>query len=142
MSDEQSKYCGCLYYTANALARSLTRMAEEEFSRTGLSPSYAFLLMGVNEKPGIQPGTLSQQMQLSPSTITRLIEKMELKGYLQRKSSGRCTEVYPTQKSLDLDAQIKSAWQNLYQRYSETLGEKAAIQLTQETFEATQRLNE
>ena len=52
---EKSKYCGCLYYSANALSRIMTKMADEEFASAGLSSSYAFLLMTVNHKPGIQP---------------------------------------------------------------------------------------
>lgn len=42
----------CLYFTANSLTRVITRLAEEQFQRTGLSPSRAFLMMLVNDKPG------------------------------------------------------------------------------------------
>ncbi len=140
MKKEDSKYCGCLYYSANALGRVMTKMAEEEFVITGLTPSYAFLLMGINEKPGIQPSEISQHMQLTPSTVTRLIEKMEMKGYVERKSVGRTTEVYPTTKSKKLDEQIKEAWMNLNKRYIELLGEKKAQKLTSDTYEASKKL--
>ena len=142
MSEEDSKYCGCLYYSANALGRVMTKMAEEEFTITGLAPSYAFLLMTVNDKPGIQPGDISKQMQLTPSTVTRLIEKMELKGFVERNSLGRITEVNPTKKSRELDATIKKAWRNLHQRYTELLGEKMAQELTSGTYQASQILGE
>ena len=141
MENEDSKYCGCLYYSANALGRVMTRMAEEEFSVTGLAPSYAFLLMGVNEKPGIQPGEISIQMQLTPSTVTRLIEKMEQKGYVERKSAGRATQVYPTDKSRVLDDKIKEAWVNLFNRYSKILGEENARDLTANIYEAYKTIN-
>ena len=85
MQETKSKYCGCLYYSSNALARMMTKMADEEFAVTGLTSSYAFLLMSVNAKPGIQPMELSEHVQLTPSTITRLIEKMEVKQLLERK---------------------------------------------------------
>ncbi|MBK8406230.1 MAG: MarR family transcriptional regulator [Saprospiraceae bacterium] len=65
----------------------------------GLSSSYAFLLMTVNNKPGIQPKEISEQMQLTASTITRLIEKMEQKKLLVRESTGRSTGVFPTDKA-------------------------------------------
>lgn len=139
MGKEDSKYCGCLYYAANALGRMMTKMAEEEFAITGLAPSYAFLLMSVNEKPGIQPKELSEQMQLTPSTVTRLIEKMELRGFVERKSLGRITEVYPTAKSKELDPKIKEAWRSLYQRYSSILGNQVD-DLTGAVYNAVKKL--
>lgn len=115
-------------------------MADEEFAITGLTSSYAFLLMTVNDKPGVQPKEISQQMQLTPSTVTRLIEKMEFRGFLKRESVGRATEVFPTQKSLDLHPKIKEAWQNLYKRYSDILDKKQGDVLTALIYEATKKL--
>ena len=84
MGTEKSPYCNCLYYSANALSRLMTRMADEEFALAGVSSSYAFLLMTVNGQPGIQPKEISQKMQLTPSTVTRLVEKMEARALLER----------------------------------------------------------
>lgn len=130
MEQKESKYCDCLYFAANALSRTLSKMAEEEFAITGLAPSYAFLLMAVDKKPGIQPKELSMQLQLTPSTVTRLIEKLEYKGIVERKTSGRCTEVYPTKKCHELDEKIKLAWTNLNKRYVELIGEEEVLELT------------
>lgn len=140
MQHEHSKYCHCLYYSANALARVLTKLAEEEFAITGLAPSYAFLLMTVNETPGIQPKDISAHMQLTPSTVTRLIEKMEYRGLLERKSTGKYTLVYPTAKSKKLDKKVRDAWKSLYKRYSALLGEEKGKKLTEEVYKARQRL--
>lgn len=115
-------------------------MAEEEFAITGLAPSYAFLLMSVNDKPGIHPKELSEQMQLTPSTVTRLIEKMEIRGFVERKARGRITEVHPTAKSQQFDPQIKEAWQNLYKRYSSILG-KEADGLTAAVYDSVRKLS-
>lgn len=118
----------------------MTKMADEEFAITGLSTSYAFLLMTVNNKPGIQPKEISEQMQLTPSTITRLIEKMEQKKLLERKSIGRTTEVYPTDKSKKMDKKIKGAWKNLYKRYSGLIGEEVASRLTVNIYDAVKKI--
>ncbi len=118
----------------------MAKMADEEFAITGLSSSYAFLLMTVNNKPGIQPKEISEQLQLTPSTITRLIEKMEQKKLLKRKSTGRTTEVYPTDKSLELDNEIKEAWSNLYQRYTDLIGEAKAKKLTTDIYDIVNKL--
>lgn len=111
-------------------------MANEEFTITGIAPSYAFMLMVVNADPGIQPSDIARHMQLSPSTVTRLIEKMEYKQLLTRKQEGKNTLVYPTQKSKDLDVLIHNAWNNLYKRYTNILGEKTAAELTNNIYVA------
>ena len=136
----ESKYCICLYYSSNAFARVMTKMADEAFASTGLSSSYAFLLMTVNDKPGIQPKEISQQLQLTPSTITRFIEKMEHRGLLERKHVGRTTEVYPTQKSIKLNEQIKEAWMKLYEKSSEIFGKEEVIKLTEDINSALRKV--
>lgn len=115
-------------------------MADESFANTGLSSSYAFLLMIINERPGIQPKEISIQMLLTPSTVTRLIEKLEFKGYLERKPAGRITEVFPTKLSLDLNEALKASWRNLFKKYSEILGEEQGVQLTSDIYGAIQQL--
>ena len=140
MQKKVSKYCTCLYYSANALSRTMTRISDEEFAKVGLGSSYAFLLMTVNEKQGIQPTEISEQMQLTPSTVTRLIEKMEFRGLLKRESEGRSTKVFSTEAGQDLQPRLKEAWQSLYKRYSEVLGKEKATHLTADIYDATQKL--
>jgi MarR family transcriptional regulator, organic hydroperoxide resistance regulator len=118
----------------------MTKMADEEFAVTGLTSSYSFLLMTVNGNPGIQPKKISKIMLLTPSTVTRLIEKMEHRGYLERKQVGRTTEVYPTKLSIDLQPAIKRAWKKLYQRYSKILGKNEGDTLTATIFDAAKKL--
>ena len=136
METKDTKYCTCLYHSANAFARVMTKMADEAFAPTGLSTSYAFLLMTVNDSPGIQPKAISCQMQLTPSTVTRLVEKMEYRGLLERKSVGRATQVFPTEKSEALKPALKRAWQSLYKQYTTILGKETANQLTDDIYKA------
>lgn len=78
---KEHAYCRCLYFSANALARAVTRIAEEEYAAVGLAPSHAFILMTVNKQPGITAGEVADIMLLDPSTVTRLVEKLEKQGY-------------------------------------------------------------
>ncbi|MEM6831937.1 MAG: MarR family transcriptional regulator [Bacteroidota bacterium] len=118
----------------------MTKISDEEFAAVGLSSSYAFLLMTVNEKPGVQPTEISQQMQLTPSTVTRLIGKMEYRGYLKRESQGRSTEVYSTENGQALQPQLKKIWRGLYDRYSDILGKDVADKLTADIYASSQKL--
>jgi MarR family transcriptional regulator, organic hydroperoxide resistance regulator len=134
-------FCSCLYYSANSLARNITRMAEEEFAVTGLTPSYAFIVMRVNNQPGVLIGDLARIMALTPSTVTRLIEKLERKKLLKRITDGKNTKVYPTRSSKNLEITIIQSWQNLHKRYSKLLGEKNGNRLTLDVYNAALKLN-
>ena len=140
MTQDKSILSHCLYFTANSLARVITRMAEEEFRSTGLSPSHAFLMMLVTDKPGIGQKELCEKLHLAPSTVTRFIDTLTYKGYLKRKSDGKATTIYLTPDGLSLSGHIYSAWKSLHQRYTKILGLKAGDDLTRQIHEAERKL--
>jgi DNA-binding MarR family transcriptional regulator len=129
MTKSKSLLPNCLYFTANSLARIITRMADEEFRRTGLSPSHAFLLMLVTDTPGIGPKALSDQLHLAPSTVTRFVDALVHKGLLTRQSDGKATNVFPTAAGKKLRQPIDQAWKSLHRRYAKILGLKKGDEL-------------
>ena len=129
-------YCRCLFYSANALARTLTRLTEDAFAETGLAPSLAFVQMAVNRQPGVQPGEIAQIMMLSPSTVTRLVDKLEAKGLVRRKSQGKTSSILPTAAGKRLGSSLQKAWQNVSSDYTKVLGVAASKQLTEEVWSA------
>jgi DNA-binding MarR family transcriptional regulator len=96
--------------------------------------------MTINEKPGIQPKEISEQLQLTQSTVTRLVEKLEHRGFARREATGRTTGVYPTNQGLELHEEIKAAWLRLYKRYSSILGDDAGKSLAHNLVEANNKL--
>jgi len=97
-------------------------MAEEEFKHTGLSPSYAFLMMLVNETPGIGQKDLAEKLNLAPSTVTRFLDSLANRGYLYRVVHGKTSSIHPTDSGIALDEVIGKAWKQFYVRYCEVLG--------------------
>jgi DNA-binding MarR family transcriptional regulator len=126
----------CLYHSANALSRLVTRIAEEEFRSTGLSPSPVFILLEVNGSEGILIGDLSKKLQLSPSTLTRLVEGLEKKGFLTREQKGKFTLLYSTKKSKALQNKMKACWKNFEDKCALLLGEKFKSKLVKKMNEA------
>lgn len=129
MKASESKYCNCLYFTANALARKVEKLAIESWKEVDLPPSHAYLLMLIIEDAGIQPGALSDQMQLTPSTITRLIEKLEERKLVVRTTEGKSTNVYPSPKAKELLPKLKNCVKNFYENYASILGKEESARL-------------
>ncbi|MDE3253853.1 MAG: MarR family transcriptional regulator, partial [Bacteroidota bacterium] len=124
-------YSKCLYFTANALARKVEKLAIDNWKKVDLSPSHAYLLLLVLTQPGIAAGCAADQLQLTPSTITRLIEKLEKKKLLIRAAEGKQTNLYPTQKAKDLKPAMKSCITDFHEKYVSILGEKESDLLIQ-----------
>ncbi len=130
----------CLFFTANRLARVITAMAEEEFLKTGLSPTYAFLIMLVNDDQGISQKSLCEKLHLAPSTVTRFIDKLVQKDLLIRRQEGKNSFIYSTPRGKRLQKEIEKAWTSLYERYSALLGQEEGDTLTAIVDEAADRL--
>lgn len=131
MKTSESRYHQCLYFSASAFARRIEKLAVESWKPAGLTPSYGYLLMNVLEEPGIQPCALAGQLQLQPSTITRLLEKLEAKKLLVRMTSGKVTNVYPTPKAKELHGKLKECIATFYTSYTAVLGKEESCRLVQ-----------
>ena len=141
MTKSKSILHNCLYFTANSLARVITRMAEEEFRRTGISPPHAFLMMLVNDHPGIGQTELCEQLHLAPSTVTRFIDTLVYKGYLTRQSEGKTSRVFTTKEGENLRQSIADAWESLHRRYAKVLGLREGDELAAQIDAASNQLS-
>jgi DNA-binding MarR family transcriptional regulator len=131
MKAASSKFSQCLYFSSNALARKVEKLANESWKKVGLSPSHAYLLMLSIEEPGIQPSELVKQLLLTPSTITRLIEKLEEKKLVVRTTEGKLTNVYPTPKAKTMLPELKDCLDDFYQKYASLIGKDESARMTQ-----------
>lgn len=132
----------CLFFTANSLARDITRMGEEEFASIGMTPSYAFLMMLAIDSPGIPQKEISAGMNLAASTVSRFIDTLVKRGFLQKDVQGRTTYIHPTEKGVHLNESIREVWKNLYERYSKVLGKENGDELSRLCLEASKALQQ
>lgn len=142
MKTTDSKYCQCLYFTANSLARKIEKLAQESLKKVDLSPSHAYLLLLVLEEPGAQPGFIADHLQLQPSTVTRLIEKLEEKKLLIRTTEGKLTNVYPTPKGKELLPDLKECLHEFYSGYAAALGKDESARLVQNMGKVADKLGD
>lgn len=132
----------CLFFTANSLARDITRLGEEEFTSIGMTPSYAFLLTLAIESPGISQKEISKSMNMSPSTVSRFIDALVKRDLLRKEMEGRVTYIHPTPKGEQLKKSISEVWSSLYERYSKILGKEHGDELTRLCLEASKKLQQ
>jgi DNA-binding MarR family transcriptional regulator len=131
-----------MYFSTSALARKIEKLAAESWKPIDLSPSHGYLLMTVMEEPGIQPGALADEMQLKPSTITRLIEKLEEKKLVIRTSEGKVTNVYPTPKAKELRGKLKECLHHFYSSYCSILGKEECSKMINNMNKLADKLQE
>ncbi|MEO6722796.1 MAG: MarR family winged helix-turn-helix transcriptional regulator [Ferruginibacter sp.] len=131
MKSSESRFNGCLYFSTNSLARKVSKLATESWKKVGLSPSHAYLLTIVLQQPGVQPGAVASELHLTPSTITRLIEKLEEKKLLVRTTDGKITNVYPTPKAKALYPKMAECIIDFSQKYEEILGAEESAKMIQ-----------
>jgi DNA-binding MarR family transcriptional regulator len=125
-----------LYYTTTAFSREIASIAENAFADLGLTPSDAYLIMCVNEKPNIQPTEISEKILLAPSTITRMIEKLEKRNIVTRATEGKYTFVAATTKGKDMYASIIGTWDEISKIFTAKLGDSTVSNLVQFTTQA------
>lgn len=141
MKTSCSKFAQCLYFTSAALARKIEKLAIESWKPVCLSPSHAYLLQAVLEEPAIQPTALAEHLQLTPSTITRLLEKLEEKKLVIRTTEGRLTNVYPTPKAKDLQPKMTVCMKAFLEKYTALLGKDESGRLVKEMVRIADKLD-
>lgn len=140
MKISESKFKQCFYFASGALARIVEKMAIDVWKKVDLPPSHAYVLLLVIEEPGIQPGVIASQLHLTPSTITRLIEKLESKKLVVRTSEGKITNVYPTPKAKELHPELVACVNEFSNLYYDALGQKECDQLIDSITKMADRL--
>ena len=128
-------FSGCLYFTANAVARHVNRIAEAAFAKTGLCPSGGLLLGLVVERPGISPSEAAEILHLAPSSVTRFADGLVRKELVERRQDGRRNLLHPTAAGRKHLEQVSRAGEELLERYTELVGKqrskKAAAELAE-----------
>ena len=140
MQNNENFLENCLFFNTNALSRYLLKMAEKEFKHLNLSPAHASLMLMVYDSPGITPKQLSHQLHLTPSTITRFIDALEKKGFVQRTNRGKSVFVNSSKKGSHLRQPIALAYKKLCFAYTKILGKDVAERLSLDILKANATL--
>lgn len=119
----------CLYFTASRFARQMEKLAEEAFSSMDIPPSYAYLIITINDYPGISQKELCKKLAIAPSTSTRFIDKLVKNKFVERKRDGKHILIYLTEEGTSLCNEIYENLNKIYLRHLEILDKNHSQQL-------------
>jgi DNA-binding MarR family transcriptional regulator len=74
--------------------------------------------------------------------VTRFVDKLISKGYLEREQHGRNITVKATKEGKELLPSIRESWKRLYDAYCNILGEEFAVKLTSDMAKANKVLED
>jgi DNA-binding MarR family transcriptional regulator len=114
-----------LYFCAGALARAVEKLAIECWRPTGLSPSLGHILHYMMNYASVTgPMIIARNLLLSPSTVTRLLEKLEKKELVYRFVYDRARIVQLTPEAWQLEPLISECEFTFRKRSIALLGEE------------------
>lgn len=122
----------CLYFNSNTLARTVGRIWTEAYRQVNLSPPHAFLLRMVLAKPGLFPRVLADELNLSRSTITRFLDRLEKRDLLVRKPAGkdgRELRIFPTKAAKEIHQTLDDIGAGLTKIMAEKVGKEKLSQM-------------
>ncbi len=125
MAQLKDTFNKCLLFSTSATSRALSKIADQHFKAVELSPTQGYIMIAVRKAPGINVSDLSAVLALDPSTITKALEKMTLKGLVQRETIGKNVRVFLTTKGEKREADAQAAWKKAQLSYTILLGEPA-----------------
>jgi DNA-binding MarR family transcriptional regulator len=100
-----AKICHLHYVRAHALLESI-----------GLYRGQPPLLHALWEQEGLSHTQLSERLQISPATTTKMVQRMEKAGFLQRRpdpSDERVSRVYLTEAGRGVRLQVQGVWDRM-----------------------------
>jgi len=115
----------CLYFNTTSLARKLEREWTLAFKPFGLTPSQAFMLRVILEKPQSYQNALAKEMNITKPTASRGLDGLEKLGLVERfpsEADAREMEVHPTKKAKVLKNEINNASAEVTKKFKRLLG--------------------
>ena len=108
----------------NRFSREMTAYFDARLKSLGFAVSYIELLITLDELGECSQKTLSEQLFLAPSTITRFSQKLEKEGMLTRQRSGYSSMVSLTEDGKKLARRGKIIYEEAWEDILNQVGDK------------------
>jgi DNA-binding MarR family transcriptional regulator len=133
--------------TLDALLAQVSRLhhhrAHTLLDEVGLyrgQPPVLFILL---EQDGLTQRELAERLEITPATMTKMLQRMEKAGFIQRQPDAhdqRVSRVYLTQQGHDVHARLEEIWQQLNTENFEGFNEEEQVVLRSFLFRIRENL--
>lgn len=99
----------------NRISRLSALYREKEFKKLGLGEMHHAYILSVCAEPGISQEELACRIFINKSNVARQLAQLEQKGFIIRQNDqkdARRLRIFPTDKSLALETEIRSILAN------------------------------
>ena len=141
MEANETTLSTCLFFTANRLANVLRRIVNDVFAETEIATPHVYLLIVLNQYPGITISELSEKLDVAPSTCTRFVNALVKQGILQKKQEWKTVHLSITSFGKEKTEGIDACLKNLHERCKAVIGEEAYQQLSADMWRAANQLD-
>lgn len=115
----------CLYFTISKLFRVINKVAEDSFSDLGICPTHAFLMLILEDKQrGMSVNEISDALTIAPSTVTRFVDKLIVKKYVERVKIGKQSFTKLTRTGKNTMPKIYGCWDILFKNVEDLIENK------------------
>jgi DNA-binding MarR family transcriptional regulator len=118
----------------------MERMASSIFSDIGVAPIHAFVLMALSESKSLTPSEIADVLELDRSTVTRHLDVLHNKGFIQKNKEGRLVNVTLTKQGKAMLIEIEKAWDDLYKKYCKEWGKAESDGINDQIYSFLKRL--
>ena len=115
----------CLYFTISKLFRVVNKVAEEAFGELDICPTHAFLMIILQDEPeGMSVNKISESLTIAPSTVTRFVDKLISKKYVERIKMGKQSFTKITEGGKKIMPQVYKAWDRIFENIENLVDNK------------------
>lgn len=100
-------------------SRLLRRLFDERVRDLGLTAAQARLLLSLDRQPGQNQAFYADQLEVEPITLTRIVDRMEEAGWLDRRSDPadrRARRLHLTAKSKGVVTQLRGIVEMMFEQ--------------------------
>lgn len=112
------------HITINHFSRQVSSFFDDQLAEFGLATSYVELLLIIRTNGSCAQKEVSESLGLAPSTITRFVDKLVARGFIEKEKDGRESILKLTQKGIDTSRKMEVAYRDTEAKLREKLGDK------------------
>jgi DNA-binding MarR family transcriptional regulator len=90
--------------------------ARQLFDAIGLYRGQPLVLLALWEQEGFTQSELAERLRIAPATVTKMLQRMEKTGFIQRKPDAqdqRVSRVYLTKAGRAIQGDVEAVWKTM-----------------------------